>query len=293
MASVLPAFADVGWLATSSASSAIRATQTQEWLRPPDGWHIYLLATGDVERFRDLLKIRLWLAGYGFCKLATPNAQTGVAAVLERAMVDLMVFSPERLDYVAGALIDKNAPFYQDRPAPALYPGSVLDLDAFPDVTAEERADYARLVAEAHNRLVPERRAKVRAHLATATPTLPATEVEHEITARLARAEHGDLDPGHVLYFTHGTAMTAGELAQASALDGRRLADPQEPTYRQGDDAVFHWRDGDWRIVSWAHGVKKVYRLASPAPVPGRPLYDPWLGDRRQWHGVPLTVRRV
>jgi DNA primase len=24
----------------------------------------------------------------------------------------------------------------------------------------------------------------------------------------------------------------------------------------------------------------------------GRPLHDPWLGDRRQWHGVPLAVRR-
>jgi putative DNA primase/helicase len=25
----------------------------------------------------------------------------------------------------------------------------------------------------------------------------------------------------------------------------------------------------------------------------GVPLHDPWLGDRRQWHGVPLAVRRV
>jgi putative DNA primase/helicase len=24
-----------------------------------------------------------------------------------------------------------------------------------------------------------------------------------------------------------------------------------------------------------------------------RPLHDPWLGDRRQWHGVPLQVRRA
>jgi hypothetical protein len=290
MASVLPAFADVGWLATSSTSSAIRSTQTQEWLRPPDGWHIYLLATGDVERFRDLLKVRLWLAGYGFCKLATPNAQTGVAAVLERAMVDLIVFSPERLDYVAGALSDPDVPFFQDRPAPELHPGTVLDLDALPDVTSEERAEHARLVAEAHARLVPERRARARAHITSATPTMPDAEVEQEITMRLAHADHGTLPAGHVLYFHNGTAVTAGELAQA--LDGRRLADPQESTYRQGDDAVFHWRDGDWRIVSWAHGVKKVYRLASPAPVPGRPLYDPWLGDRRQWHGVPLAVRR-
>ena len=71
-----------------------------------------------------------------------------------------MVFSPERLDYVAGAIIDKSAPFFQERPMPELHPGIVLALDAFPDVTAEERADYARLVAEAQDRLAPERRAR-------------------------------------------------------------------------------------------------------------------------------------
>ena len=82
MAGVLPAFADSGWLATSSTSSAIRSRQTGDWLKPPDGWHVYLVVTGDVERFRDLLKVRLWLAGHGFCKLATPNQQTGVCAIL-------------------------------------------------------------------------------------------------------------------------------------------------------------------------------------------------------------------
>ena len=259
---IWPAFAATGWLATTSTSAAIRDKWTGAWLRPPDGMHVYVLVTGDVARFREWLKVKLWLAGYGFCKLATPNAQTGVAAVLERAMVDLMVFSPERLDYVAGALIDKSAPFYQDRPAPELHPGFVLDLDSLPDVTPEECTAYARLVAAAHARLVSERRAEVRAHITTATPSLSAPEVEQEITTRLARAKRGELDAGHLLYFHGGITLTAGELARAQALDGRRLADPQEPTYRQGDDAVFHWRGGDWRIVSWAHGVKKVYHLA-------------------------------
>jgi hypothetical protein len=266
MAGVLPAFADIGWLATSSTSSAIRSTQTDEWLKLPDGWHIYFVATGDVERFTDLLKVRLWLAGYGFCKLATQNKQTGVCAILERALVDLTVFSPERLDYVSGALIDKNAPFYQDRPAPALHAGGVLDLDAFPEVTDEERSQYIALVTAAKDRLAPERRAKVCAHITTTRPELPEAEVEEEITTRLTHAERCELAPDHRLYF-NGTPVTARELVTAKALDERRLADPQEPTYRQGEDAVFHWREGDWRIVSWAHGIQKTYRLAEPKPI--------------------------
>jgi hypothetical protein len=287
---IWPALAAVGWLATTSTSSAIRDKMTGAWLRPPDGMHVYVLATGDVPRFREGLKIRLWLAGYGFCRLATPNQQTGVAAVLERGLVDLTVFSPERLDYIAGALIDTNAPFYQDRPAPELRPGIVLDLDALPDVTDEEHTAYARLVAAAHDRLVPERRARVRTHITVVTPSLPEAEVEQEITTRMDRAEHGELDPGHILCFRNGTTLTAGELAQAQALDGQRLADPNEPSYRQGDDAVFHWRNGNWCIVSWAHGVKTVYRQASTAPAPD--FIDPWLGPRSQWCGVPLAVRR-
>jgi hypothetical protein len=306
MASVLPAFADIGWLATSSTSSAIRDHQTGDWLKPPDGWHIYFVATGDVERFADLLKIRLWLAGHGFCKLATQNKQTGVCAILERALVDLMVFSPERLDYVAGALIDKSAPFYQDRPAPTLHAGGVLDLDAFPDVTDEERAQYAALVAEAKERLAPDRRARVRAHIKAATPGLPESEVEQEVTARLTRAERGELAPGHTVHFSNGTTLTAEQLAQGKALDGKRLADPQEPTYRQGEDAVFHWRKGDWCIVSWAHGVQTVYRLAHPAPARTtyqrrlaaritrykRQLYaDPYFGAaERRGKGIPVAT---
>lgn len=221
-----------------------------------------------MERFRDLLKVRLWLAGHGFCKLATPNQQTGVCAVLERALVDLSVFSPERLDYVAGALIHEDAPFYQDRPAPELHAGGVLDVDAFPDITDEERAQYATLVAEAKERLAPERRAKVHAHITTVTPALPEAEVEQEITARLDRMERAVLEPTHLLYFVKGVGIPAEALCgpEGKKRDGKRLADPQEPTYRQGDDAVFHWNQGDWRITSWAHGVQTTYQLTHPEP---------------------------
>jgi hypothetical protein len=160
---VWSAFAAVGWLSTVSTSSAIRDKLTHVWLRPPDGMHVYLLAKGDVARFRDLLKVRLWLAGTGYCKLATPNKHTGVASILERCLIDMTVFSPERFEYVAGAHIATAAPFFQDRPAPELHAGQVLDLDTLPDVTAAERADYARLVAEARARVAPEQRATVRA----------------------------------------------------------------------------------------------------------------------------------
>jgi hypothetical protein len=184
----------------------------------------------------------------------------------------------------------------------------VLDLDALPNVTEVQRTAYARLVAEAKERLTPARRAKVRVHIVAATPSLSEAKVEQEITVRLDRAERGELDTRHVLYFANRTDVTAGELAHARALDGKRLADPQEPTYRQGDDAIFHWRDGDWCIVSWAHGVRKIYRLAIPVPALTpyqrrfaarvahfkRQLYaDPYFGaPQRRAQGIPVAVLR-
>ena len=250
-----------GWLATISASSAIRDKRTNEWLKPPKGLHVYVLATGNVARFRELLKVRLWLSDTGYCKLATPNAHTGVAAILERCLVDLTVFSPERLDYVAGAIIPKDAPFYQERPDPVVHPGHVLDLDALPEVTEDERQQYAARVAEARARLLPEQHQQIRVHITTATPDLPNAQVDREITRRLVQAERGELATDHPLYFDNGTMCTA--MALTKALDGKRLADPQEPDYGKGH-AVFHWRDGDWRIVSWAHGLQRTYTKALP-----------------------------
>jgi hypothetical protein len=262
LARIWPAFSEVGWLATVSTSSAIRDKQTGDWLRPPEGLHVYILATGDVARWRELAKVRLWLAGYGYCRLASPNRHTGVASILERCLVDLTVFSPERLDYVAGAKIAKNAPFYQDWPNPELHPGGVLDLDSLPDVTEEEHNKYTALLAEARSRIEPEQRRLIRAHITSASPGRPESEVEHEINTRLAHAERGELDAIHPLYFDHGITCTAGTFSKAQ--DGKRLRDPLEPDYGPSQ-AVFHWRDGNWCIVSWAHGVKRVYQLVPEA----------------------------
>ena len=230
--------------------------------------HVYLLGTGDVARFRELLRIKLWCADLGFCKLATANKETGVAALLERALVDLTVLSPERLDYVAGALIAKGAPFYQDRPPPELHPGIVLDLDTLPDATDDERREYAERLEAAKEALRPTQRETVRQRLTAQNPGLAADQQEQEITRRLTLAARDELMPEHLLYFPNKT-ITAQDLSTRAgkALDGKRLCDPQEPDYGPSQ-AVLRWNKGDWLINSWAHGVLKTYRLARPAPPP-------------------------
>ena len=45
-----------------------------------------------------------------------------------------------------------------------------------------------------------------------------------------------------------------------------------------------------WRLVAERTGYPVAVLQQTRR---GRPLHDPWLGDRRQWHGVPLEVRRA
>jgi hypothetical protein len=189
LAPIVPGITDAGAVVTRSTSSAIRDKHTQEWLIPPSGFHAYLLARGNLQRFVEGLTIRLWNAGYGYCKLATPNSQTGVPAVLTRVVVDLAVFSPERLDYVAGARIAKTAPFYQDRGEPELRTGGLLNLDALPDVTPEERQHYTALVAAAKAALAPQRFQQVKEVVAAQEPTLADAQVEVLVHQRLQHQE--------------------------------------------------------------------------------------------------------
>jgi putative DNA primase/helicase len=266
LAPLFPGIERAGRLVTTSTSSGIRAKATQEWLIPPRRFHVYMLAQGNLRRFVDLLKVRLWNADYGYCMLATPHKQTGVAAVLERAAVDLSVFSPERLDYVAGARIAKNTPFYQDRDEPHLVEGTILDLDAFPEVTDEERRAYQDRLTAAKAQLAPERFRMVQATIEKAEPALTPVQVTALVEQRLMHHEEGMLPPDYLLYFFHRTkAVPVGGLD--ARYDGLRLADPAEPDYRDGTDAIFHWRQGDWLINSFAHGSMRTYR-AVPTPPP-------------------------
>ena len=160
----------------------------------------------------------------------------------------------------------KDAPFYQDRGEPELVEGGVLELDALPEVTPEERRDYTERVAAAKARLAPARFQLVKAVIEQAEPTFTPDQVAALAEQRLAAAG----GPGISLrsscwYFFHRKKAVAVKDLSA-AYDGLRLADPAEPDYRDGTDAIFHWRQGDWRIVSFAHGLQTTYQAVPPPP---------------------------
>ena len=141
---LVPELADAARLVTTSTSSGIYHRETGKCLRPADGHHTYLVVSGDVERLVELIKVRGWANGTSFYKLGESNQKTGVAAKLERHLLDTSVFSFERLVYEAGACFEPDSPLEQRRAAPELFDGSTVDLDCLPAPTPAEQAAAAQ-----------------------------------------------------------------------------------------------------------------------------------------------------
>jgi hypothetical protein len=158
-------------------------------------------------------------------------------------------------------------------------------------VTTDERQAAQDRQMEAKAALAPERFRLVKASVATETPALTDEQCETLATQRLAESDRCELPAHFLLFFAHYAAAVRVD-ALGKQYDGWRLADPVEPTYRDGTDAVFHWRHGDWRVVSFAHGVKKVYRLVPQAPEPP-PVHDddPLLRAGSLAHRLPDHIR--
>jgi hypothetical protein len=270
LATIWPVFTDVGYLSTVSTSSAIYDKKTGAELTPPYGLHVYVLARGDVARFQDLATIKLWCADTGYCRLAHPNKRTGVAAILERCLTDLSVFSPERLDYVSGAEIDPRLPFAQRRPLPSLHTGNILDLDTLPDATPAERTEYAERLAAEKARIAPERHAVCTAHIKTTAPELPDDAIAHEVTRRIDRANHDWLAPDHVIDLARRGTLLAQDITRKH--HGLACADPMEPDYGTNHAKIF-WdtKDPSWVICSLAHGFKHLF-FPEPQTLPPRPI---------------------
>ena len=270
---IMPEFATAGRVVTVSSSSAIYDKVTGKCLKPASGHHTFIIVRGDVERFKTTLKARCWLHGEAFFKLGNPNAQTGVEAVLERFIVDLAVFSPERLVYEAGAEIDPSATFEQRRPAPQVFNGDYIDLDAIPDLTPAEQALAAANRQQALDAIRPQQVASVAAHVAQERPDLTQAGAYAIARQRVRECDRGELLPGHTLYLAGGSTITAGDIGPEH--HGLKLQDPQEPDYRGGAiNSIIYFNDrGGWRIHSQAHGGKN-YTLAATAAPQGtdRPL---------------------
>ncbi|SPF42631.1 conserved hypothetical protein [Syntrophobacter sp. SbD1] len=247
-----------------SASSCIYREDTGEELRGVMGQRVYIpvLKAGGIERCGKKLFERGWIAGFGRFDVSKSGA------LLERSLIDLAVFQPERLDYAGGAVCGPG--LEQRRPKAEIFNSDAqfIDTRTLADLTPDETKELAGLKDQARQakRTEVEIRQKewVEERLTEALEKVPEGRRESE-TARLrdmyTRAVEqnrlfGDFE---LLSKKHGK-VTVGEL-----LDNRdkfhngRFSDPLEPDY--GDDPRIAWANlytnGKPYLFSHAHGGEK------------------------------------
>ena len=268
LASVVPELANTGRVVRRSTTTGITRADTGEALPGSNGRHIFLLACdgADVERFLRTLHDRCWLGGFGWMMVGAGGQ------LLERSIVDRMVFAPERLVFEGAPVL--VAPLKQDqasRQAEAIE-GAPLDMvSACPPLRVVERARLAELRAKDAHRLAPDR-AKAREAFITgqAARVAKRTGVAPEAARHIVERQcSGVLLPGVELPFdaSEFEGCTVGDvLADPERFVGATLADPLEGIdYGQCKAKVMRRADGTVWINSFAHG-RTVYELKHGAP---------------------------
>jgi P4 family phage/plasmid primase-like protien len=260
-----PALARTARIVRPSTSSYIFDKDGTE-LRGLAGIRLYVAAAdaADIPRAGKTLFKRLWLAQHGRIALSASGAY------LVRGAIDACVFSPERLDFVAGAQCKGG--LRQGPLTPEYLDGApVLDTRAaLPDLTEEEEAVYERRVEEAKTARKAEAERTRNAYIADRSDKIATARniplEEAREVARAAVSNKAELGGPWTLMFDKWGAVTVADvLREPGRYDKATLADPLEPDYNGGRNiARFYANEGTPYIHSFAHGGK-LYRLRDPA----------------------------
>jgi hypothetical protein len=255
--SVLPELTSVARVSRSSTSAGLFRSDTHQPMRGSNGLHVYLLVRDgtDIERFLKTLHERCWLAGFGWMMVGAAGQ------LLERSIVDRMVWAPERLVFEGAPLLE--LPLKQDRAVrrPIVSHGGALDTTGTcPTLTILEKTTLRELRAKEAHRLSRDVATSRATFIASQTKKLVERRgMAAEVAEQVARQwQNGVLLPDVVLPFDDGelSGVTVGDvLADPARFEGATLADPLEGVeYGRCKAKVLRREDGTPWIRSFAHG---------------------------------------
>ena len=260
---VLPELATVGHVIRRSTSSCIRRADTGEALAGSGGVHVYVLVRDgtDIQRFLYTLHARCWLNGLGWMTIGAAGQ------LLNRSLVDRMVYSPERL--VFEGTPELETPLVQDleQRRAEVFEGPPLDtIVARPPLRLAEKAKLEELeVAEAH-RLAPERSkarekfVKKQACRLSARSGITLHAARHIVELQIDGILQSEVElPFDDDEFRGCTVDDV--LNDPDRFEGATLADPVEGIeYGRCKAKILRRKDGTLFIHSFAHG-RTVYEL--------------------------------
>lgn len=239
-----------------STSSGIVRSDTGEALKGSDGLHVFVLVQdgGDVERFLRTLHDRCWLHGLGWM-MAGAGGQ-----LLERSIVDRMVYAGERLVFEGAPVLEK--PLSQRSRVPEVLGTEIIDTaSACRTLSAVETSELQRLKGIERHRLAPAATKERTRFIAEHAARIAAKTGGSLGRARYAAerlCEKGVLLPSVELVFDDGEfgTVTVGDvLADPGRFVGATLADPLEGiAYGRCKAKVMQNADLSLFVNSFAHG---------------------------------------
>ena len=270
---ILPGFDNAAKVITHSTSSCINDNSGIEVTKPSAGYHLYFAvpAGTDVDRFKEIFKTKAWLNDFGFIKISKSGAM-----LKRNRLFDEQVFSPERLDFVAGAVIPKG--WTQNRPEPQFIDGTVFDPASLDELTEDEQNQAAQLMEQAKEDLRPEADKTTKKYIKTTAQSLAKNTGKDlaycEDIMTKARM-NSDLYDDFPIYFDAGKGRKTNVnsiLKDMKKYDGLSCADPLEPAGTQ-TKAIFISNQGKApgknkpMIHSFAHGPHSFFLKAKPPEI--------------------------
>lgn len=250
---------DADCVTSSSASSYVTYPNGRHRLR---GLHTFFAIDQgtQIPRVLEIIHKRAWLAGYGRILVG----DNGVLHV--RSVVDLAMKTPNQPIFEYGAVIH-DPRITQDRQV-KLHLGERRKIVAaeLPDLSADEEAEFLRLVTDAKADLQLRAAEQTEIWLDRQTASLPEEERAAARASLMALRErkHRDLPPYFQIVTNDGQRVAVSKiLAEPDKWSRRSIRDPFEPEYGASKATVFTkgQDDGRPKIISQAHGDTTVYFL--------------------------------
>ena len=239
IADILPGFENAARVITHSTSSCISDENGQEITGASAGHHTYFIVPPgtDVKRLVEIIKVRTWIAGLGYIQLSKDGRKD-----LRNRIIDLFVFSPERLVFESGANIQKG--WTQTRPEPVYVPGGIFDPATLPDLTDGEWDQYNILVDGEKLAIDPQAKEIRSKYIDVKANDLHARKQKIPLSVCrstiLKACSDGDLYGDFEIHLDSGEVVSVAEIRKTPwRYDGATCADPIEPGGTAGKAQIY------------------------------------------------------
>lgn len=256
LATVFLEFGKISYVYRPSTSSCFYDAKTGAKLRGQRGIRVYLIVENpsEMKRFKEVLQKRMWINGLARIEIDKAGRS------LKRHIIDTSVFSPERLDFCAGAYCQDKR-LEQRLPDPILIRKErwSLDIEALPDLSEPEETKYQEIIASEMKRAASQAGKKRNEYKKKQVAIFSKrTDITLERAEEIATA----LLDGHLLgemelqFDDLGTVSVQTVLSNPEKYDNETLRDPIEPE-KGRNKAIFFSNDsntGKPIVHSFLHG---------------------------------------